>query len=904
MNFKLELSINNTLFSSLDLFENQSLNYDAEFYDDKKVTDIKIPFYTDIKIPLNSVNKQFFGYDPLSDDISSFPSGEYFYKILIENQSLTELRGIAKVRSIEYNSDEPYIDLEMKDFLSKFVSEISNIGVADIITDSYYSLTKTISDLYLTTSNGGYAGTVGSQPDPSRIVNFPHIDFCNDIQRLGYEERQFTEYGAGYDRSGIVPTISVPKYLEEIGNFLSLNTSNVTVKSKLFGINETDAIPDFQPSKLQVIIPSKLLCKYSTNTREFTLNQHTSWSGTNQDLTDYKDLDGNDKIVMTNFYGDEETYGNYNTVADTSYQKYGIKNQSNLIEDYFKQSNSVLSFTGKDLGWFCPHMSFKSKLYYKYHPTLTRFRPTGTIKLDIPVIEEDKMVYRVNPSSSSASFNIFIGLYEDGLLKKKVPLNDSNGDKIVLLASNATAVAGESEKYTQTYGHFRRKALDTVNGNGNYEAGAYFNNTLHPSSNRADALQWASVDAYLPSDDELLLEVYGESIYAINYFLEPISGDLNITYADDFETGAGTFGTVWLADSMATSSFDFSSLRKTITHISGSPYFDITIKAIEDFNPYFPDDEYIVKESLNNSSSISPLDLLKVICKRFGCGIFYEYDNAVHVLRIDPLHLLRTQGSALDIDDLKSISILRPSDIIKNLVIKNKSYDSYYDELPNDLVRGDTTQPINNDGISDLEINLESNVYYKSVAGDENYTEYNQNLKLGLVSKNEYGKTDNVFALNEKIGVRFAYILPPNYSSLIKVPYSIDISVRPGLQTTTQRIYKDLYSFPSMTSQPRHTFNGRLSNINPAGFDLLAENNLNNTTDYYDLISSTEQVMSKGSSSIELSCVISTSVLPDIISVLNKKTLSYANNQNILIKSMTGQVFQDYAYLDIKGLIE
>ena len=201
-------------------------------------------------------------------------------------------------------------------------------------------------------------------------------------------------------------------------------------------------------------------------------------------------------------------------------------------------------------------------------------------------------------------------------------------------------------------------------------------------------------------------------------------------------------------------------------------------------------------------------------------------------------------------------------------------------------------------------IDLESNVYYKSITGDENYTEYNQNLKLGLVSKNEYGKTDNVFALNEKIGVRFAYILPPNYSSLIKVPYSIDISVRPGLQTTTQRIYRDLYSFPSMASQPRHTFNGRLSNINPAGFDLLAENEINQLTDYYDLISSTEQVMSKGSSSIELSCVISTSVLPDLISVLNKKTLSYANNQNILIKSMTGQVFQDYAYLDIKGLIE
>ena len=36
-------------------------------------------------------------------------------------------------------------------------------------------------------------------------------------------------------------------------------------------------------------------------------------------------------------------------------------------------------------------------------------------------------------------------------------------------------------------------------------------------------------------------------------------------------------------------------------------------------------------------------EVLLALCKRFNCGIFYEYDsdNNVNVLRIDPLHLVR-----------------------------------------------------------------------------------------------------------------------------------------------------------------------------------------------------------------------------------------------------------------------
>jgi hypothetical protein len=214
MNYTLLLSTDNSNFTELDLFPNQSLNYDAEFYDDKSVTDVKIPFYTDIKIPLTNANKQFFGYDPIQNNASSYPIGDFYYKVVVHNSMQTELAGIARVQSIEYNSDGPYIQLDLTDFLSLFLTNIKGIGVGDILTSGSHASRKSISDFFNTTSAGGEAGTIYTQPDTTRIVNFPFVDFCNDVQRFNYEIRQFTEYGAGFERAGFVPYIirsTIPK---------------------------------------------------------------------------------------------------------------------------------------------------------------------------------------------------------------------------------------------------------------------------------------------------------------------------------------------------------------------------------------------------------------------------------------------------------------------------------------------------------------------------------------------------------------------------------------------------------------------------------------------------------------------------------------------------------------------
>ena len=902
MNYTLLLSSDNISFTELDLFPEQSLSYEAEFYDDKSVTDIKIPFYTDIKIPLTATNKQFFGYDPVYNNVLSYPKDDYYYKIQVHNSSNTELAGIARIKTIEYNSDSPYLFVELIDYLNLFLNNIRELGVGDILTDSSHTTQKTMSDFFAVTSQGGERGTINVQPDTTRIVNFPFVDFCNDVQRFNYEIRQFTEYGAGFDRAGFVPTLSVQQYLKQIGEYLSTTTGlSVKVKSKLFAINETEALPDFEAEKLQMIIPARLLCKKEFNTREFVLSQYDFWVGTNEALTSEKDLNGNDKLCLTNWLGDKETFGNYDATNDISYQKYGIKNQSDKISIY--TGNSTLIQSEDNLGWFCPHMNFKGRVEYTYHPTLTRFRPTGTIKLDIPVIGEDKFIYNIDPTQSDAEFNLCIGIYEDGYLKKEIALRNSDGTPIVLQASNATAVEGESYKYLQSRKDFERKAYDPAYGN--VQLGLYFNANIHPTSGRKDMLQWSTVDAYLPDLEQMLIDIYSESRYAVNYYLKPVSGSLRVSYANDFEVIGGTFGgLIWSVKTATSETIEVSNIRKSVSHIQAYSYFAMQIKANEDFNPYFPGDRYVIKDSLNNSNDLTPIDLLKAVAKRFSCGLFYGFDGTDHIIRIDPLHIARTQGGELEIDDLKSIKISQPSDKIKNLVIKNKSYDSFYDSVGDDIVRGDITREINPSGLSDLEIELDSGVYYKSITGDLFFEEENQNLELGIINKFEYGVTDNVFGTKNQIGIRFAYLNPPAYKTQIKVPFSIDKSLRPNLTTETERIYRSMYSYPSYTEESKHIFNGRLTHINSQGFNLLAGDDSSLPTDYYDLISSSEQVKSKGSVSIELSAVFSTNDVSDVSFMLEKKRLGLANGQNVLIKSVSGEVYEKYTYLDIKGLIE
>ena len=92
MNYKLEISTDNTTFYSVDLFPDSELEYSVDFYDNLNVDSVKLPFFTTLKIPLTDLNQTAnrFGYNPYTSDKDDFPEGDYFFKLtLLKNLSNT-----------------------------------------------------------------------------------------------------------------------------------------------------------------------------------------------------------------------------------------------------------------------------------------------------------------------------------------------------------------------------------------------------------------------------------------------------------------------------------------------------------------------------------------------------------------------------------------------------------------------------------------------------------------------------------------------------------------------------------------------------------------------------------------------------------------------------------------------
>jgi hypothetical protein len=59
MDFKLEISRDNATnsYEPVDLFPNQQLEYNVDFYDKIEIDKVRLPFSTDLRIPLTTLNK-------------------------------------------------------------------------------------------------------------------------------------------------------------------------------------------------------------------------------------------------------------------------------------------------------------------------------------------------------------------------------------------------------------------------------------------------------------------------------------------------------------------------------------------------------------------------------------------------------------------------------------------------------------------------------------------------------------------------------------------------------------------------------------------------------------------------------------------------------------------------------
>jgi|14BtaG_2_1085337.scaffolds.fasta_scaffold01458_6 hypothetical protein len=900
MNFKLEISVNNTTFTTVDLFPDSELEYNVDFYDNLDVGSIKLPFFTTLKIPLTSGNQTTFGYTPITSDKDDFPKDDYYFRITAFGTSNTVISGMLNITAIEYNSDESYIDVTLVDFISKYINDLKDVSLSTLYNatnpsyKTYYNADHTFADFKTTVASGGEGGTLNTNPSYTRPIIFPYIDFCGDLDTFGYGARQFTEYGVGMDRTGFVPVFSVKLFLEYLGRYITDSGFETRVDSSLFGLNKTEAIPDFQAEKLHMVLPAKLEAKQTTNTREFEINQMPFCAGTNEDMFyDFKRDDPTaSKQMVTNYFGGSESHGNYNTVSEATAAENSFYGRH--IRRYYYPVAQFGMRAGEQ-GFFAPHMSFNAAITFDSDSLNTTIE---NLTLDIPLIQDDKMVQGINPASSTMKFNMFLGVYENGFPVKKIRLEDVNGDPIELNASDATAIQGDSEKtnINQNQGHH------------------FFTNSdkdrfviLDPSSQNdlqtgyTDALQWNDeITVYIPSGEEILIN--GESRYSTNYFLEPVSGTLKITRVTnvsvhDQHTSYG--------DTVVTANAEEGELRKTITGSTDYDNLNLTFKANQDYNLYFDDDVltgssdiYNVKSSLENTATTKPYDILLAICKRFNCGIFYESDGGVNILRIDPIKYVRegTENINQYIDDLKSFKVAVGGDKFKNITLNNKDFSHFYDdEAEQGRVIGSTTQEINPEGISDLIINFKSGIFYRSLAGSPLENQVNENVNSGGVSTKEIAFTGNVFTKHQDIGLKFAYVDKPLFQTRIKKPICMTNWQRLSLVTSTQRIY---------TLGVQHTFNGRLFNKNTANWDLLAENTSGDTTDYYDFYVDDEKITYSDSPSIEFSMVVPTTNLANLDFLFKEFTASRMVADTIVIKSVEGEVYEDNAYLNVKGILK
>jgi len=909
MQFKLEISADNVTFQKVDLFPEQQLEYDLDFYDSLDIGKVKLPFYTNLRIPLTVLNQSVdrFNFNPLTSDASTFPKQDYYFKITIFGSSSTVIIGVLNVKSFEYNSSQSFIEVELKDYLSKYLSTIKDKTLGTIYNAPYYQNRQTMSS-FLTNE----LGTLNTLPDYTRAISFPYIDFCNDVDgKFGYAARQFLEYGPSMTRGGIAPVFSVPKFFETLASYISSQSGGFPLRadSKLFEIGAYSTgtgITGFNPEQLHFATPARLLAKADTNTRNFFLRQSPAWAGTNESLESCTDLNNQPKLIHCDYFGNIETCGNYGSDGENQPLYDLAEWGAEKLMDFYPYDDTSGFDQDGIRGFFAPKVSFNAALSFNSGNASATLEG---LKFEIPIVQEDKMVYGINETAAASTmrWKVFIGVYRDGEQVKKIPLQSSlNGPDILLSVSNIESTSqGFSNKTTHggnqvTY-DFHICPKDEYNHDGALLA-PIVGNTYK------DTVDFEPTDVYFPTDEELMVD--SGSQYSVNYFLEPFDGELSLDVVQQYGLIGNGFhySTAPYLNNVA---YNVSDFRKSITRVNSYGQLNIKFFANESVLPYRFSDEVSIQDSVNESCTLTVYEVLTAVLKRFECGLFYEYDsvNSTDVLRIDPLSLARFGGQDINqfLDDLKSVKISNGGDKIKTLEINNKSYNSYFDDLNNDgITIGSTVQEINPEGIAELKIDLKSSVYYKSVCGEEIDNEtFNSNF--GAFSARQLGFTANLFTANKDVGLRFAYLDKPLYKTNLLTP----IATLSGLQgddkmrTESQIVYGNQSLAIADIINGQYALNGRLSNYNTAGWNLLFEDEEGDVQDAYtDIFAVSEKILQSEQPRIEFNLVVPTAELASLDFFLQTFSATNFTPSQILVKSASGDVYDDFAYLTIEGILQ
>jgi hypothetical protein len=749
------------------------------------------------------------------------------------------LKGNLYVEGLSYNNNIPTIKVRLLDRLQEVLSDSKLLTYSDMYSNDYSS------PVAFNTFLSSKEGAIGTEPNMADI-ELPYVDFCNDIEKFGYAARQFLQFGYSREKSGFVPALSLRNFIDRF--FTAANTSVTSRFFKLGNYGTSLATIGHDIDPLYMLMPTKL---ESTNpsVRGFLVRE-----GPFEYFRNIYTEDASSTLAREKPNFPQQGYGwHYGAqpAANTVDTGFGLSYSTNVPNDLANQTRA----------FFGSHMSYNSRPL-----NTSRTLPSGAwVGFEVPMIKVTQssfsMVDSINIPSSTMVVNFKAVLWEDEVIAQTYRMCNADGSIKNISVTNATL--GE-----QVLGYLPFE----VGNNGGY---GNISNTAQNPTQLDNLLKFddAAIGSFIWEQKDH--EINAGSQYAMSIEVEFVSGHLNLQYVDIWGPvyATGTYEVGSTALKLAKSDDIAKAVYREDTNNIANLY--LALGAHGTFNPYFDTDEVSILDTLSNIKS-TPFEVVKEIIKRFNLSVVYD-QNSDSIL-IDRLVDIR-DSSVLNIsnkvDDREPIEIDIVSKTAKSISFKG-TVDLFYDTF------GYDTKELNPAGSDDLTFSMKSRFYNNSLSGD-----YIDGFIPDGFSEFEVGFTTNDFTSAKSIGIVFGYLEEPNYTTNIRRGKFVQRTGYKGiLYDITQGYVFNRFVRDKSGALPLYYFNEQ-----------------GVTTDLYNFFTANDNINFYGKPTIKFKALFDSDYAFDIKNNYSIVDIPYLNSDGLLIKSISGEVYETGVYGEVEAII-
>lgn len=749
------------------------------------------------------------------------------------------LKGNLYVESYEFNNSTPVINTRLVDRIQELFALAKEKSFSQLYDDTDSLISFS---QFLSNYSGQFDTT------PTGDVIFPYIDFCNDGSKYQYAARQFIQFGFDKERAGLVPALNVKSFINRF-----FTEAGSSVNSRFFELgNYGTGIPGNNPDDLYVLVPTSLKAGSRTRTRGLIL-----YEGPYEYFVNEFTEDADPSVTKAAESGSShvQTYGwNYAPTPDANEvdSGYGRSYRTNLPND----GQNI------DRAYFGSHMSYTAR------PVATAQSVTARKGYEMSMVKtgsgEYSMVWRIFPSTSTAVFNINAVIWKDGTPFERLRMCNTDGSIKELNVSDATI----DDMRTSTVGYFgvynnQFGAIDQIatTMSGGFENVMYFND-----ADIGDFI-WEQKD----------VDIDAGSTYAVTMEFEWLSGEIDVRTVDTW--AQGTSSQLVPATFVDRTIKSDKVIKGAYWEAASAPAeLYVALQSRGDHNPYFLDDDINIYWMFDDIETLTPFDLMKEIIARFNLSAVYD-QNTDSVL-IDRLPDIREQNTLVDItdrvDDRNSIKVDIVNQLAKSIEISTSSDGLFFDG------EGYGSLTLNPAGSDDLKFSLSSRAYNNSLCGDETFIEIPEGF-----NEFEIGFTENQFTKYNEIGFVFCYVETPSYNSNIKRARFANKNGYKGL------IYETLtgHIFPRIVSEK------------PNALPLTYFDSVGDTTDLYDFFVGNDNVSFYSKQKVSFSVLFDDDYAFNIKDNYSEVSMFMVPQGNLVIKSLSGKIYQGGIYGDIEAII-